>query len=142
MTSAGQPHEHLRPRQRPGPRGAESERGGYDMTLRCRAGTAATITRRNRSMVGPHGPATVDTISGTNLPSASPGVAQRERTGEPSIVGRRTALAASVVDGHTVAFDREQLEPGMEAFPPGVTRVYDHPLSDSNADHRTADTSR
>ena len=48
-----------------GPRGAESEKGGYDMTaFWCRAGTAATITPPGtEGMIGPPGPAYGDTIS-------------------------------------------------------------------------------
>ena len=55
-----------------GPRGAESEKGGYDMTaFWCRAGTAATITPPGtEGMIGPPGPAYGYTISGTNLAGA------------------------------------------------------------------------
>ena len=72
-----------------GPRGEESEKGGYDMTaFWCRAGTAATITPPGTpGMIGPPGPAYGDTISGTNLAGGiAAALLKRERTGEPSVV--------------------------------------------------------
>jgi crotonobetainyl-CoA:carnitine CoA-transferase CaiB-like acyl-CoA transferase len=72
-----------------GPRGAEAERGGYDMTaFWARAGTAASITPADvDGMISPPAPAYGDTISGTNLAGGiAAALLHRERTGEASIV--------------------------------------------------------
>ncbi|MFF0224087.1 CaiB/BaiF CoA transferase family protein [Streptomyces sp. NPDC004629] len=72
-----------------GPRGAESDRGGYDMTaFWARAGTAASITPPGtQGMISPPGPAYGDTVSGTNLAGGiAAALLRRERTGEPSVV--------------------------------------------------------
>ena len=52
-----------------GPRGVESDKGGYDMTaFWCRASTAVSITPAGMSgLINPPSPAYGDTISGTNL---------------------------------------------------------------------------
>jgi crotonobetainyl-CoA:carnitine CoA-transferase CaiB-like acyl-CoA transferase len=105
-----------------GPRGAESEKGGYDMTaFWCRAGTAATITPPGtEGMVGPPGPAYGDTISGTNLAGGiAAALLKRERTGEPSIVDVSLLGSGLWSLGHTVALT-VHLGQRMEAFPPGV----------------------
>jgi crotonobetainyl-CoA:carnitine CoA-transferase CaiB-like acyl-CoA transferase len=105
-----------------GPRGAESEKGGYDMTaFWCRAGTAATITPPGtEGMVGPPGPAYGDTISGTNLAGGiAAALLKRERTGEPSIVDVSLLGSGLWSMGHTVALT-VHLNQRMEAFPPGV----------------------
>lgn len=56
-----------------GPRGAESDKGGFDMTaFWCRGAVAATITPPGtEGMISPPGPAFGDTISGTNLAGVS-----------------------------------------------------------------------
>lgn len=72
-----------------GPRGAEADKGGYDMTaFWARAGTAASITPPGvDGLINPPVPAYGDTISGTNLAGGiAAALFQRERTGEPSIV--------------------------------------------------------
>ena len=105
-----------------GPRGAESEKGGYDMTaFWCRAGTAATITPPSMpGMIGPPGPAYGDTISGTNLAGGiAAALLKRERTGEPSVVDVSLLGSGLWSMGHTVALT-VHLNQRMEAFPPGV----------------------
>lgn len=72
-----------------GPRGAEADKGGYDMTaFWARAGTAASITPPGvEGMIAPPAPAYGDTISGTNLAGGiAAALLKRERTGEPSVV--------------------------------------------------------
>ena len=89
-----------------GPRGEESEKGGYDMTaFWCRAGTAATITPPGiEGMIGPPGPAYGDTISGTNLAGGiAAALLKRERTGEPSVVDVSLLGSGLWSMGHTVA---------------------------------------
>ena len=72
-----------------GPRGAEADKGGYDMTaFWARAATAASLTPPGvAGMINPPAPAYGDTISGTNLAGGiAAALLKRERTGEPSIV--------------------------------------------------------
>jgi crotonobetainyl-CoA:carnitine CoA-transferase CaiB-like acyl-CoA transferase len=105
-----------------GPRGAESDKGGYDMTaFWCRAGTAATITPAGMpGMIAPPGPAYGDTISGTNLAGGiAAALLKRERTGEPSVVDVSLLGSGLWAMGHTVALT-VHLGQRMEAFPPGV----------------------
>ena len=105
-----------------GPRGAESDKGGYDMTaFWCRAGTAATITPAGMpGMIAPPGPAYGDTISGTNLAGGiAAALLKRERTGEPSVVDVSLLGSGLWSMGHTVALT-VHLGQRMEAFPPGV----------------------
>jgi len=89
-----------------GPRGQESEKGGYDMTaFWCRAGTAATITPPGiEGMIGPPGPAYGDTISGTNLAGGiAAALLKRERTGETSVVDVSLLGSGLWAMGHTIA---------------------------------------
>jgi len=105
-----------------GPRGAEAEKGGYDMTaFWCRAGTAATITPPGTpGMIGPPGPAYGDTISGTNLAGGiAAALLKRERTGEPSVVDVSLLGSGLWSMGHTVALTTH-LGQRLEAPPPGV----------------------
>lgn len=105
-----------------GPRGAESEKGGYDMTaFWCRAGTAATITPPGTpGMIGPPGPAYGDTISGTNLAGGiAAALFKRERTGVPSIVDVSLLGSGLWSMGHTIALT-SHLGQLMQAPPPGV----------------------
>jgi crotonobetainyl-CoA:carnitine CoA-transferase CaiB-like acyl-CoA transferase len=72
-----------------GPRGPESDKGGYDMTaFWARASTAASATPAGfDGMISAPAPAYGDTISGTNLAGGIvAALFKRERTGEPSIV--------------------------------------------------------
>jgi crotonobetainyl-CoA:carnitine CoA-transferase CaiB-like acyl-CoA transferase len=105
-----------------GPRGAEADKGGYDMTaFWCRAGTAATITPAGMpGMIAPPGPAYGDTISGTNLAGGiAAALLKRERAGEPSVVDVSLLGSGLWSMGHTVALT-VHLGQRMEAFPPGV----------------------
>ncbi|HZU49518.1 MAG TPA: CoA transferase [Mycobacterium sp.] len=113
-----------------GPRGAESGKGGYDMTaFWCRAGTAATITPVGmEGMVAPPGPAYGDTISGTNLAGGiAAALLNRERTGEPSIVDVSLLGSGLWSLGHTVALT-VHLGQRLEAPPPGVHGAPNNPL--------------
>lgn len=113
-----------------GPRGAEAEKGGYDMTaFWCRAGTAATITPSGmEGMIGPPGPAYGDTISGTNLAGGiAAALLKRERTGEPSIVDVSLLGSGLWSMGHTVALTKH-LGQRLEALPPGVHGAPNNPL--------------
>jgi len=72
-----------------GPRGAEADKGGYDMTaFWARGATAASLTPSGvEGMINPPAPAYGDTISGTNLAGGiAAALLKRERTGESSIV--------------------------------------------------------
>ena len=105
-----------------GPRGLESEKGGYDMTaFWCRAGTAATITPPGiDGMIGPPGPAYGDTISGTNLAGGiAAALLKRERTGEPSTVDVSLLGSGLWAMGHTIALT-SHLNKLMVQPPPGV----------------------
>jgi crotonobetainyl-CoA:carnitine CoA-transferase CaiB-like acyl-CoA transferase len=113
-----------------GPRGAEAEKGGYDMTaFWCRAGTAATITPPAMpGMIGPPGPAYGDTISGTNLAGGvAAALLKRERTGEPSTVDVSLLGSGLWSLGHTVALTTH-LGQRLEAPPPGVPGSPINPL--------------
>src|SRR5262249_20972720 len=103
-----------------GPRGAEAEKGGYDMTaFWCRAGTAATITPPGvEGMIGPPGPAYGDTISGTNLAGGiAAALLKRERTGEPSVVDVSLLGSGLWSMGHTVALTKHLGEPLVAPVP-------------------------
>jgi crotonobetainyl-CoA:carnitine CoA-transferase CaiB-like acyl-CoA transferase len=114
-----------------GPRGAEAEKGGYDMTaFWCRAGTAATITPPGtEGMIAPPGPAYGDTISGTNLAGGiAAALLKRERTGEPSIVDVSLLGSGLWAMGHTVALTHH-LGQRLEAPVPGVHGSPVNPLT-------------
>ncbi|GAB3008674.1 CaiB/BaiF CoA transferase family protein [Mycobacterium bourgelatii] len=105
-----------------GPRGSESDKGGYDMTaFWCRAGTAATITPMGyEGMVNPPGPAFGDTISGTNLAGGiAAALLKRERSGEPSVVDVSLLGSGVWSMGHTVALTNH-LGQLLHAPPAGV----------------------
>ena len=121
-----------------GPRGAEAEKGGYDMTaFWCRAGTAATVTPAGtEGMIGPPGPAYGDTISGTNLAGGiAAALLKRERTGEPSIVDVSLLGSGLWAMGHTVALTKH-LGQRLQAPPPGV---HGSPVNPLVALYATAD---
>lgn len=89
-----------------GPRGAEAERGGYDMTaFWARASTAASITPPSaEGMISPPAPAYGDTISGTNLAGGiAAALVKLERTGEPSIVDVSLLGSGLWAMGHGIA---------------------------------------
>lgn len=89
-----------------GPRGAEADKGGYDMTaFWCRGAVAASITPPGvEGMIPPPGPAFGDTISGTNLAGGiAAALLKRERTGDPSIVDVSLLGSGIWAMGHTIA---------------------------------------
>src|SRR5215831_3838098 len=103
-----------------GPRGAEAERGGYDMTaFWARASTAASITPPGfQGLVSPPSPAYGDTISGTNLAGGiAAALLRRERTGETSIVDVSLLGSGLWAMGHAIAIslhlDRPFVAPAM-----------------------------
>jgi crotonobetainyl-CoA:carnitine CoA-transferase CaiB-like acyl-CoA transferase len=118
-----------------GPRGAESNRGGYDMTaFWSRAGIAATITPTGvEGMIAPPGPAFGDTISGTNLAGGiTAALLHRERTGEPSIVDVSLLGSGLWAIGHGVALSAHLREP-MVAPPAGTHGALTNPLTGTYA---------
>ncbi|MFG1773643.1 CaiB/BaiF CoA transferase family protein [Nocardia salmonicida] len=114
-----------------GPRGAESDKGGFDMTaFWCRGAVAATITPPGtEGMISPPGPAFGDTISGTNLAGGiAAALLKRERTGEPSVVDVSLLGSGLWALGHTIALSSHLGEP-MVAPVPGVHGAPTNPLS-------------
>nr|WP_276514854.1 CoA transferase [Nocardia transvalensis] len=114
-----------------GPRGVESDRGGYDMTaFWCRGGVAATVTPPGtEGMIQPPGPAFGDTISGTNLAGGiAAALVKRERTGEPSTVDVSLLGSGLWSIGHSVALSVQQDKP-MVAPVPGAHGAPTNPLS-------------
>ena len=72
-----------------GPRGPDSEKGGYDMTaFWCRAGSAASCTPPGMPFIVPQpGPAYGDSMGGMTIAGGiAAALFKRERTGEPSVV--------------------------------------------------------
>ncbi|MDH6242720.1 CoA transferase [Mycobacterium sp. OTB74] len=113
-----------------GPRGPESDKGGYDMTaFWCRAGAAATITPPEiDGMISLPGPAYGDTISGTNLAGGvAAALLQRERTGEPAVVDVSLLGSGIWAMGHTIALTNH-LDQRLVAQPPGANRSPNNPL--------------
>ncbi|MFC9875493.1 CaiB/BaiF CoA transferase family protein [Nocardia salmonicida] len=114
-----------------GPRGAESDKGGFDMTaFWCRGAVAATITPPGtEGMISPPGPAFGDTISGTNLAGGiAAALLKRERTGEPSVVDVSLLGSGLWALGHTIALSAHLGEP-MVAPVPGAHGAPTNPLS-------------
>jgi crotonobetainyl-CoA:carnitine CoA-transferase CaiB-like acyl-CoA transferase len=120
-----------------GPRGAEADRGGYDMTaFWCRGTSAASITPPNvEGLISPP-PAYGDTISGTNLAGGiAAALLARERTGEPSVVDVSLLGSGLWAMGHALAvslrLDRSWVAPQV-----GAHGAPSNPLSGL---YRTAD---
>ncbi|GAA5052039.1 CaiB/BaiF CoA transferase family protein [Nocardia callitridis] len=114
-----------------GPRGTESDKGGYDMTaFWCRAGIAASLTPAGmQGMINPPGPAFGDTISGTNLAGGiAAALLKRERTGEPSTVDVSLLGSGVWSMGHGIALS-VHLDKAMAAPAPGVHGSPTNPLS-------------
>ncbi|MGC4963243.1 CaiB/BaiF CoA transferase family protein [Gordonia sp. DT218] len=114
-----------------GPRGAESDKGGYDMTaFWSRGGIAATLTPPDtEGLISPPGPAFGDTISGTNLAGGiAAALLKRERTGEPSVVDVSLLGSGLWSMGHTVALSLH-LDKPMEAPAQGGHGSPTNPLS-------------
>lgn len=121
-----------------GPRGVESDKGGYDMTaFWARAGIAATLTPPGvDGMITPPGPAFGDTISGTNLAGGvAAALLKRERTGEPSVVDVSLLGSGVWSMGHGIALSAH-LSQAMVAPVPGGHGALTNPLSGL---YRTAD---
>jgi crotonobetainyl-CoA:carnitine CoA-transferase CaiB-like acyl-CoA transferase len=121
-----------------GPRGVESERGGYDMTaFWCRASTAAAITPPNvEGLINPPAPAYGDTISGTNLAGGiAAALLARERTGSPSVVDVSLLGSGLWAMGMAIATSL-RLEQSFDAPPNGAHGSPTNPLTGL---YRTAD---
>ncbi len=120
-----------------GPRGAEAERGGYDMTAFWSRGTsAASLTPPNvEGLISPP-PAYGDTISGTNLAGGiAAALLKRERTGEPSVVDVSLLGSGLWTMGHALAVSLRLKQPWV-APPQGSRGAMSNPLSGL---YRTAD---
>jgi len=120
-----------------GPRGAEADRGGYDMTaFWCRGTNAASITPPNvEGLINPP-PAYGDTISGTNLAGGiAAALVKRERTGEPSVVDVSLLGSGLWAMGHALAVSL-RLGQSWVAPPAGAHGAPSNPLSGL---YRTAD---
>ncbi|GAB2658852.1 CaiB/BaiF CoA transferase family protein [Nocardia goodfellowii] len=114
-----------------GPRGAESGKGGYDMTaFWARGGIAASLTPAGvQGMVPPPGPAFGDTISGTNLAGGIvAALLKRERTGEPSVVDVSLLGSGVWAMGHGIALS-VHLDQPMVPPPLGAHGSPTNPLS-------------
>ena len=121
-----------------GPRGVESERGGYDMTaFWARAGTATSITPAGvEGLIMPPSPAYGDTISGTNLAGGiAAALLKRERTGEPSVVDVSLLGSGLWSMGHAIGLSLH-LDQAWEAPALGAHGSPANPLSGL---YRTAD---
>jgi crotonobetainyl-CoA:carnitine CoA-transferase CaiB-like acyl-CoA transferase len=120
-----------------GPRGAEADKGGYDMTaFWCRGTSAASLTPPNvEGLISPP-PAYGDTISGTNLAGGiAAALLKRERTGEPSVVDVSLLGSGLWAMGHAVALSLRLATPWV-APAQGSHGAMNNPLSGL---YRTAD---
>jgi crotonobetainyl-CoA:carnitine CoA-transferase CaiB-like acyl-CoA transferase len=120
-----------------GPRGAEADKGGYDMTaFWCRGTSAASLTPPNvEGLISPP-PAYGDTISGTNLAGGiAAALFRRERTGEPSVVDVSLLGSGLWAMGHAIAVSL-RLDRSWVAPPQGARGAMSNPLSGL---YRTAD---
>jgi crotonobetainyl-CoA:carnitine CoA-transferase CaiB-like acyl-CoA transferase len=113
-----------------GPRGAEADRGGYDMTAFWSRGTsAASITPPNLDGLINPPPAYGDTISGTNLAGGiAAALFKRERTGEPSVVDVSLLGSGLWAMGHALAVSLH-LDKSWVAPPMGARGAPSNPLS-------------
>ena len=120
-----------------GPRGAEADRGGYDMTaFWCRGTSAASLTPPNVAGLILPPPAYGDTISGTNLAGGiAAALLKRERTGEPSVVDVSLLGSGLWAMGHALAVSLH-LDRSWVAPPAGAHGALNNPLSGL---YRTAD---
>ncbi len=120
-----------------GPRGAEADRGGYDMTAFWARGTsAASLTPPNSPGLVIPPPAYGDTISGTNLAGGiAAALFKRERSGEPSVVDVSLLGSGLWAMGHALAVSLRVNEP-WEAMSPGSSSGLRNPLSSL---YKTAD---
>ena len=113
-----------------GPRGAEADRGGYDMTaFWCRGTSAASLTPPNVDGLISPPPAYGDTISGTNLAGGiAAALFKRERTGEPSVVDVSLLGSGLWAMGHALAISLHLGQPWV-APPLGARGASQNPLS-------------
>jgi crotonobetainyl-CoA:carnitine CoA-transferase CaiB-like acyl-CoA transferase len=113
-----------------GPRGAEADRGGYDMTAFWSRGTsAASMTPPNLDGLISPPPAYGDTISGTNLAGGiAAALFKRERTGEPSVVDVSLLGSGLWAMGHALAVSLH-LDKSWVAPPVGARGAMSNPLS-------------
>src|SRR5258708_657874 len=120
-----------------GPRGAEADKGGYDMTaFWCRGTSAASLTPPNVEGLIVPPPAYGDTILGTNLAGGiAAALLKRERTGEPSIVDVSLLGSGLWAMGHALAVSLH-LDRSWVAPPVGAHGALNNPLSGL---YRTAD---
>jgi len=121
-----------------GPRGAEAERGGYDMTaFWSRAGTAASITPPDvEGLINPPSPAYGDTISGTNLAGGiAAALVKLGRTGEPSVVDVSLLGSGVWSLGHGVALSAHLGRP----LAASATGTHGSPVNPLVGLYRTAD---
>ena len=120
-----------------GPRGAEANRGGYDMTaFWCRGTSAASLTPPNVPGLISPAPAYGDTISGTNLAGGiAAALFKRERTGEPSVVDVSLLGSGLWAMGHGIAISLH-LDEAWQAPPVGAHGQPNNPVS---ALYQTAD---
>ncbi|MFC4503489.1 MULTISPECIES: CaiB/BaiF CoA transferase family protein [Streptomyces] len=121
-----------------GPRGPESDKGGYDMTaFWARAGTAVTVTPAGtEGLISPPGPAYGDTVSGTNLAGGvAAALLRRERTGEAPVVDVSLLGSGVWALGHSIALSMH-LDRAWEGVTPSAHGSPTNPLSGL---YRTAD---
>ena len=113
-----------------GPRGAEADRGGYDMTaFWARGTTAASLTPPNSPGLIMPPPAYGDTISGTNLAGGvAAALFKRERTGSPSVVDVSLLGSGLWAMGHALAVSL-RLNESWVAPPAGAHGALTNPLS-------------
>jgi crotonobetainyl-CoA:carnitine CoA-transferase CaiB-like acyl-CoA transferase len=113
-----------------GPRGAEADRGGYDMTAFWARGTsAASLTPPNCPGLVLPPPAYGDTISGTNLAGGiAAALFKRERSGEPSVVDVSLLGSGLWAMGHALAVSL-RINQAWEAPPAGSSSGMRNPLS-------------
>jgi crotonobetainyl-CoA:carnitine CoA-transferase CaiB-like acyl-CoA transferase len=121
-----------------GPRGPESDKGGYDMTaFWARASTAASATPAGfDGMISAPAPAYGDTISGTNLAGGIvAALFKRERTGEPSIVDVSLLGSGVWAMGHAIAVSQRV----GKAFQAPAMSGHGSPTNPLSGLYRTAD---
>jgi crotonobetainyl-CoA:carnitine CoA-transferase CaiB-like acyl-CoA transferase len=120
-----------------GPRGAEADRGGYDMTAFWARGTSCmSMTPSNSPGPVMPPPAYGDTISGTNLAGGiAAALFKRERTGEPSVVDVSLLGSGLWTMGHALALSLK-LDEAWVPPPSGTHSAMRNPLSSL---YKTAD---
>jgi crotonobetainyl-CoA:carnitine CoA-transferase CaiB-like acyl-CoA transferase len=103
-----------------GPRGPDSDRGGYDMTaFWCRAGNAASVTPREiEGVLAQPGPAWGDSVGGMTIAGGiAAALLKRERTGEPSVVDVSLLAAGGWALSAAIALSLQTGRPWAGALP-------------------------